>query len=64
MAELADAQASGACGSNIVRVQVPLPALSFCLDVRLQIKVLSLSKASGSFSTLGMSSNFNLVACL
>ena len=24
MAELADAQASGACGSNIVRVQVPL----------------------------------------
>ena len=27
MAELADAQASGACGSNIVRVQVPLPAL-------------------------------------
>ena len=26
MAELADAQASGACGSNIVRVQVPLPA--------------------------------------
>ena len=31
MAELADAQASGACGSNIVRVQVPLPALFFCL---------------------------------
>lgn len=30
MAELADAQASGACGSNTVRVQVPLPALSFC----------------------------------
>ena len=28
MAELADAQASGACGSNIVRVQVPLPALN------------------------------------
>ncbi len=27
MAELADAQASGACGSNIVRVQVPFPAL-------------------------------------
>ena len=26
MAELADAQASGACGSNIVWVQVPLPA--------------------------------------
>ena len=26
MAELADAQASGACGSNIVRVQVPFPA--------------------------------------
>ena len=31
MAELADAQASGACGSNIVRGQVPLPALFFCL---------------------------------
>ena len=31
MAELADAQASGACGSNIVWVQVPLPALFFCL---------------------------------
>ena len=29
MAELADAQASGACGSNIVRVQVPLPAFQF-----------------------------------
>ncbi len=28
MAELADAQASGACGSNIVWVQVPFPALS------------------------------------
>ena len=27
MAELADAQASGACGSNVVRVQVPFPAL-------------------------------------
>ena len=26
VAELADAQASGACGSNIVRVQVPFPA--------------------------------------
>ena len=29
MAELADAQASGACGSNIVWVQVPFPALTF-----------------------------------
>ena len=28
VAELADAQASGACGSNIVWVQVPSPALS------------------------------------
>ena len=28
MAELADAQASGACGSNIVWVQVPSPASS------------------------------------
>ena len=33
MAELADAQASGACGSNIVRVQVPLPALFFYPDL-------------------------------
>ena len=31
VAELADAQASGACGSNIVWVQVPSPALFFCL---------------------------------
>ena len=29
MAELADAQASGACGSSIVWVQVPFPALTF-----------------------------------
>lgn len=28
VAELADAQASGACGSNIVWVQVPSPALT------------------------------------
>ena len=35
MAELADAQASGACGSNIVRVQVPLPALFFLSLYRL-----------------------------
>ena len=33
MAELADAQASGACGSNIVRVQVPLPALFFYFPI-------------------------------
>ncbi len=32
MAELADAQASGACGSNIVRVQVPFPALNFIIN--------------------------------
>ena len=29
VAELADAQASGACGSNTVRVQVPPSALFF-----------------------------------
>ena len=29
MAELADAQASGACGSNIVWVQVPSPAFLY-----------------------------------
>ena len=34
MAELADAQASGACGSNIVRVQVPLPAFFLCRKMR------------------------------
>ena len=33
MAELADAKASGACRSNIVRVQVPLPALFFYADL-------------------------------
>ena len=36
MAELADAQASGACGSNIVWVQVPLPAFGF--DFNLETK--------------------------
>ena len=30
VAELADAQASGACGSNIVWVQVPSPAFFIC----------------------------------
>ena len=30
VAELADAQASGACGGNIVWVQVPFPALFLC----------------------------------
>ena len=29
MAELADAQASGACGGNIVWVQVPFPAFFY-----------------------------------
>ena len=33
VAELADAQASGACGSNIVWVQVPSSALFFCPEV-------------------------------
>ena len=40
MAELADAQASGACGSNIVRVQVPLPALFFQFCVFLFFSIL------------------------
>ena len=30
---MADAQASGACGSNVVRVQVPFPAL----DIRKEV---------------------------
>ena len=30
VAELADAQASGACGSNIVWVQIPSPAFFYC----------------------------------
>ena len=34
MAELADAQASGACGSNTVRVQVP-PSAFFCFLKRI-----------------------------
>lgn len=32
MAELADAQASGACGRKIVWVQVPFPAFFFILS--------------------------------
>ena len=34
MAELADAQASGACGRKIVWVQVPSPALFFALRIK------------------------------
>ena len=34
MAELADAQASGACGSNLMRVQVPFPALLITVEVQ------------------------------
>ena len=48
---MADAQASGACGSNIVRVQVPLPALFFCLEAKqseaktlIVVKVLTAAK--------------------
>ena len=44
VAELADAQASGACGSNTVRVQVPPSALFiFCL------KELAVCSASSFF---------------
>ena len=32
---MADAQASGACGSNIVWVQVPSPASFFCLNIKI-----------------------------
>ena len=39
MAELEDAQASGACGSNIVRVQVPSSALFFYLRETFNNKV-------------------------
>ena len=47
VAELADAQASGACGSNTVRVQVPPSALFiFCL------KELTEQTASSFFYTL------------
>ena len=34
VAELADAQASGACGSNTVWVQVPSSALFFCSNAK------------------------------
>ena len=34
VAELADAQASGACGCKIVWVQVPSPALFFALRIK------------------------------
>ena len=37
VAELADAQASGACGSNTVRVQVPLSALFYLSRKRLTL---------------------------
>ncbi len=36
VAELADAQASGACGSNIVWVQVPSSALHIYISLTLQ----------------------------
>ena len=36
MAELADAQASGACGGNIVWVQVPFPALFLCKKIDIE----------------------------
>ena len=55
MAELADAQASGACGSNIVRVQVPFPA-SFCGSVgtgrRARLRILWLLQSCGFKSHL------------
>ena len=41
VAELADAQASGACGSNTVRVQVPPSAFSFCGAAKIGKKVLT-----------------------
>ena len=37
VAELADAQASGACGSNTVRVQVPTSALFYLSRKRLSL---------------------------
>ena len=40
MAELADAQASGACGGNIVWVQVPFPAFQSYYSHRINDKVL------------------------
>ena len=46
MAELADAQASGACGSNIVRVQVPLPALFFLLFYQNPFGIVTLQAVS------------------
>ena len=39
VAELADAQASGACGSNTVRVQVPPSAFFFCLKRIAEMRV-------------------------
>ena len=38
---MADAQASGACGSNTVRVQVPPSAFSFCGAAKIGKKVLT-----------------------
>ncbi len=49
VAELADAQASGACGRKIVWVQVPSPAFFFCKIMNHFIKGL---KPSFGFSPL------------
>ena len=49
VAELADAQASGACGSNTVRVQVP-PSAFFCFLKRIAgMKKRVRPKGLGSF---------------
>ena len=44
VAELADAQASGACGSNIVWVQVPSPASFFIFSAGEFIYIFEISK--------------------
>ena len=48
VAELADAQASGACGSNTVRVQVPPSAFFFYLRFRKIEKGSDVQKKTGA----------------
>jgi hypothetical protein len=60
MAELADAQASGACGSNIVRVQVPLPAFFLCPECDGEGKKNSIRKGKNAGEATGAAPAFLL----
>ena len=53
VAELADAQASGACGSNTVWVQVPSSALFFCLKAKFSQRLRGSSQTHMQVCTFG-----------